>query len=108
MSCIGCLLSIQVSCVSFLLDLSIGYGRSSSADGKRRCMEVAIGLAQLLTDPEAQFRLVVAMGTVVKSDHKLVASARSPLISAFLSACQASSVDKLKQCALQLGQLLAD
>ena len=91
--------------MSVILNLSIGYCRASLIDGRKRCLSAAVGLTEKLNDPEAQFRLVVAMGTAVGGIPELIIRIKSLDISPFLNACQRSTVEKLKVAACQLQQL---
>jgi len=101
-----CLLQLQIALCSFLLNLTIGYRRSSNAAGRELCLLVAGDLTQLLAEPESQFRLLVAIGTAVTDDAKLTELARSLELPTFLRGCQSSAMDKLQNCAQQLLALL--
>jgi hypothetical protein len=67
---------------------------------------IAFDLAQALTEPEAQFRLVVAVGTAVYGNKLLIGLARSLDLTAFLAICQQSESEKLRLAAQHLLQLL--
>jgi len=99
-------MKLQIAICSFLLNLTIGYRHSSNTAGRERCLLVAADLTQLLGDPEAQFRLLVAIGTAVTDDRKLTELARSLELPNFLRSCESSAMDKVQKCAQQLLVLL--
>jgi len=99
-------MQLQIALSSYLLNLTIGYRHSSDTAGKERCLLVAADLTQLLGDIEAQFRLLVAIGTAVSDDRQLIVLARSLELANFFTSCQLLGVDKVQLCAKQLLTLL--
>jgi len=91
--------------VSVVLNIVVGYCRASFTNGRKHCLMAAVNMSEKLNDPEAQFRLVVAMGTAVGGIPELMIRIKSLNISPFLITCQSSAVDKLKMAAQQLQHL---
>ena len=96
----------QVALVSFLLNLLIGYKRSSRVDGVERCLLTAIDLSSTVSEPEAKFRLIVAVGTAIVDNAALKTLTKSLDISDFLASCQ-NATEKLKQSASQLDRVIS-
>ena len=95
-------MKLQTALGSLLLNSTIGFRRSLNAAGKERCLLFAVDLMQLISDPESQFRLLVAIGTAVTDDGQMKEMARSMELPNFLHTFKSSTVDKVQNCAEQL------
>ena len=101
---------------SLVLNLTIAYRRAGDIDGLTRCLLTAAELSRAQTDPEAWFRILVAVGTVVAgggggagggAGGEMKELAASLDLGNFLRICKAEQgVEKVRECSEALSALL--
>ena len=104
---------VQVTLSTFVLNLTIASRSVNDVVAVQRCLEAAAQLSQTQSDSEAHFRLLVSIGTAVShgagddgAGDVGVESAQSLDLDNFLHWCRIDGIDKSRQCAQLLAELL--
>ena len=98
--------NVQVAMTTLFLNFSIGLFGSLNLEGKSQCLSAAATMLETGLDPEASFRCLVAMGTLIHKDESLLNLAISLNVPAMVgSLINAQDVKKLSECASLLSQL---
>ena len=98
---------VQVAQSSLLLNFVIAFCRANDTDGKMRCLSGAVTLSQLLTDSEACFRLLVAIGTAVVDDRACYKLARTLDLQNFFNMCCCDDLEKVRRAAESITKRVA-
>ena len=100
----------QVATSTLLLNFCVKLAPVDDLDAKAKCLQAA---GELLTsagkalDPEASYRLLIGIGSLVQGDDGCKALAHSIDLPAAIAQCQSSDTGKLTECARLLSQTLA-
>ena len=98
--------NVQIAVTTLLLNFSIGLFGSLNLEGKSQCLSAAATMLETGLDPEASFRSLVAMGTLIHKDESLLNLAISLNVPSMVgSLVNAQDVKKLSECASLLSQL---
>lgn len=98
--------NVQIALVTVFLNFSIGLFGSLNLEGKSQCLSAVTNLLEGGLDPEASFRALVAMGTLIHKDESLLNHAISLNVPSLLgSLMNVQDVTKLSECANLLSQL---
>ena len=98
--------NVQIAVTTLLLNFSIGLFGSLNLEGKSQCLSAAATMLETGLDPEASFRSLVAMGTLIHKDESLLNLAISLNVPSMVgSLVSAQDVKKLSECASLLSQL---
>ncbi|GFR89325.1 phospholipase A-2-activating protein [Elysia marginata] len=100
----------QVAASTLLLNFCVKLSPVDDLDAKAKCLqasgELLAGSGKGL-DPEASYRLLIGVGSLVHGDDGCKALAHSIDLPATIAVCQSSDTGKLAECARLLSQTLA-
>ncbi|XP_018423851.1 PREDICTED: phospholipase A-2-activating protein isoform X1 [Nanorana parkeri] len=69
--------NIHTALATLILNYCICLRKASNLEGKAQCLSAISTLMEVVQDPEASFRLLVALGTLVSNDSNAVQLAKS-------------------------------
>ena len=69
--------NVQTALASLVLNYCVALRNSTDVEVRSECLQAISQLQQVLTDPEAHFRLLVALGTLVSDNEENQALAKS-------------------------------
>lgn len=92
--------NVQIALASLLLNYSVAFRKKSDLEGQSQCLSTLGVIAQSELDPEAAFRWLVCLGTLVHKDDSGVALARSlDLEKAVMKFIDIAEPKKISDCA---------
>jgi len=97
---------VQIAISSLVLNIVVGFHRRADNDALTQCIQSISQISQSLTDSEAYFRLLVALGTAVCDDKTRLGVASSLDFGNFLRMCIAEETVKVSECAAMLNKML--
>ena len=84
------------------------YHKTGDVEAKAQCVSAAGEITEWQADPEANFRLLVCVGTLLVDDQNCVELAKSTKLVQFVERCKACrDVKKVANCATLVGELMA-
>ena len=100
--------NVHVAISSVLLNYSVVYYKNADVEAKAQCLSAAAEITEWQTDAEANFRLLVCVGTLLVDDQNCVELAKSTKLVQFVERCKACrDVKKVADCATLVGELMA-
>jgi phospholipase A-2-activating protein len=100
--------NIQVASATVLLNLAVlQYSKPGNPEAKAALAQALAATTDSMTEPEAQFRILVAIGTLITDDSNARELVKSSGLVKFSSACRkVSEPKKVADCAKALTQHL--
>lgn len=99
--------NIDIALASFMLNYSVLHHRKNDEDAKVQCLSAESEMVQHLSDPEAMFRCLVCLGTLVAGSETCREFAKSLGLPQFVTKCTSrSDPKKIAQCAGLLAAML--
>lgn len=97
---------IQVAMATLLLNMSVVLRRAETPDGRAEALCTAREILPQLTEQEALFRALVALGTLLMdaTDCRQYRNVLTPMLNAYLTDSKLSS--KVQQCSQEILKLL--
>ena len=100
--------NVQIALSTVLLNISIGLFGSLNLEGKSQCLSALAMMLEAGLDPEAGFRTLVAIGTLIHKDETVLNLATSLDVPMYLrSFLMIQEPKKLSECANLLNQLFS-
>ena len=99
---------IQIAVSTVLLNYGVAYLQSSDIETKSHILSECGVVSSQLNDPEAHFRLLIAIGTLLDQDANLIEIAKSMEMSIYVTRCRAIfDPKKVSECAEVLARILS-
>lgn len=99
--------TVEVAASSLLLNYSVGFYKNRDDAAKTQCLSVTAALSEGFTNPEAIFRLLVCLGTLLQNDMNCIELAKSLDLSVFINkSLTMSEPSKVCECAKFVGDIL--
>ena len=99
--------NVHIAISSVLLNYAIMYHRNTDVEAKAQCVLAAGEVTEWQSDPEANFRLLVCVGTLLASDQNTTELAKATKLPQFVERCKACrDVKKVADCGRLVGQLI--
>ncbi|ELT98127.1 hypothetical protein CAPTEDRAFT_160241 [Capitella teleta] len=99
--------NLQIAQASLLLNYAVLCRSFEDMEFKSHCLSAAVCLAESMSDPEASFRLLVCLGTMLHEDQNCTELAKSLDVVQFVNKCRdLADPPKLHECAANLSLLL--
>lgn len=99
--------NVQIALATLVLNFSVGLFGSLDLDGKKKVLSAAVECLKGKPDPEAAFRLAIAMGTLIHKDETVLNLAQSmnvqPLLGDYM---MIDEPKKVSDCVMYLKELL--
>lgn len=99
--------NIQIALGTLILNFSVGLFGSLDLDGKKKVLSASVDCLKGKPDPEAAFRLSIAMGTLIHKDETVYNLARSmniqPLLGDYM---MVDEPKKISDCVMYLKELI--
>ncbi|KAL0277899.1 UNVERIFIED_CONTAM: hypothetical protein PYX00_005018 [Menopon gallinae] len=98
--------TVQVAMATLLLNVAVIIRRSETPEGRKEALAVTHQILPVLTDPEALFRALVALGTLLDNflDSKSYTSVFRPILAKYQN--DSSLGKKIQDCSQQILQIL--
>ncbi len=97
----------QSAASTVLLNFAVAYGNSVDVEAKSQCLSAAVTVAAGLKEPEAMFRMLVCLGTLMATDRNTAELAKVMEVPDFVARCKnVPEPQKVKECAGFLQKLL--
>ncbi|XP_059168417.1 phospholipase A-2-activating protein-like [Physella acuta] len=97
----------QLAVAAVILNYCVKLARVDDLESKSKCLQAVGEVLTATLDPEAVFRLLAGVGTLVTGDDGCKALAHSIDLPDLIAKFQISDIAKLAECALQLSKTLA-
>lgn len=92
---------------SVLLNYAVVYFKSADVEAKAQCVSAAAEVTEWQADPEANFRLLICIGTLLVDDPNTTELAKCTKLTQFVERCKACrDVGKVADCARLVGELM--
>ena len=99
--------NVQIACTTVLLNYAVAYRSSVDVEAKCQLLSCYGEVSARISDPEAHFRLLVAIGTLLDKDKNCIEIAKSMEMILYVSKCAAiAEPKKVSECANALAKLL--
>ena len=98
---------IHIAISTLLLNLAVAYQTVPDNEAKAQCLSAVVAVSESQGDLEANFRLLVCLGTLLHKDQNAVELAKSLDIHHFVNKCRAvTELSKVAECARHVAALL--
>ena len=99
--------NICIASSSVLLNYAVVLYKNRRQELKERCLTSASLISQNQKDPEANFRLLVCIGTLIQNDSNATEFTKASELSVFVNKClTVSDPSKLHECAKFVADIL--
>ena len=99
--------NIQIACTSLMLNYAVTYRASGDVETKCQLLSASGEISGKLTDPEAHYRLLVCIGTLLHRDANCTEIAKSMEMQLYTTKCAAIfDPKKVSECADLLAKKL--
>ena len=99
--------NVHIAISSVLLNYAVVYFKSADVEAKAQCLSAAAEVTEWQADPEANFRLLICIGTLLVDDPNTTELAKCTKLTQFVERCKACrDVGKVADCARLVGELI--
>lgn len=99
--------NVQIALSTLLLNFAVGLFGSLDLEGKSQVLSAAVECLTIKPDPEAAFRLSIAMGTLIHKDEMVLNLAQSMNLQSMLGDyMMINEPKKISDCVMHLKELL--
>ena len=97
----------EIALASVMLNYAVLHHYDHAEDAKVQCLSVVSGMIQSVTDPEASFRYLVCLGTLITGSETCSEVAKSLGLQQFVTkCCSIADPKKVSECAGLVARLL--